>query len=487
VSSGMIWQTRGIRAGSIMHSRKELSSDEPSPNRDEKAPDASTADANAIVRKISIRLIPLLFLLYVLAYLDRINISFAGLEMNRQLGFSDQVFGLGAGIFFCGYFLFGVPSNLLVERLGARRWISMIMLAWGCISVAMAWAVTPAIFYGLRFALGVAEAGFFPGVILYLTYWFPSKERGLAVARFMSAIPVAGVLGALVSSMLLGMAGICGIAGWKWLFILTGLPSVFSGIIVWFCLCDRPEEASWLSNAERERLLDLLQQDRQACCASVAPGDNAGTGSVGVMSAFKDPRVWFFACLYFCLTLSMYGFQLWLPQIISAFGHMDNSKIALLSIIPAVCQAGGMLVVAGSSDRSGERRLHMAASACLAAMGLFACAMVHDPVAALAALSVTAFGIWGTVGPFWSMPTAGLSKASAATGIALINSVGNLGGFAGPYIVGLIKGATANVGLALVVMGLALLSAALMAVASPFCAESRRAVNAAGPDGTHAD
>lgn len=438
------------------------------------APTASDEES-AILRKISLKILPLLFLLYVLAYLDRINVSFAGLQMNQQLGFSDQVFGLGAGLFFCGYFLFGVPSNLMVQRLGARRWISIIMLAWGCLSVAMAWAVTPVIFYWLRFALGVAEAGFFPGIILYLTYWYPARARGLAVARFMSAIPVAGVLGGLVASVLLGMEGFGGLAGWKWLFIFTGMPSVLLGIVVWFYLCDSPEKAGWLCSAEKETLLRLLQKERVRDCTtdSFAGSDDKPRSQLhgllqnGSLSSFKDLAVWFFTVLYFCLTLSMYGYQLWLPQIISAFAHMRTSEIALLSVIPAICQAAGMLIVARSSDRSGERRLHMAVSALIAAIGLFASALVHDPVLALVALSVTAFGIWGTVGPFWAMPTASLSKVSAAAGIALINSVGNLGGFAGPYIVGLIKGSTSSVGLALNVMGLVLLLAGLLAVIAP--------------------
>jgi ACS family tartrate transporter-like MFS transporter len=399
-----------------------------------------------VFNKITLRLIPFMFVLYVVSYLDRINVSFAGLQMNQALNFNDEIFGLGGGIFFIGYFLFGIPSNLMVERLGARKWISLIMILWGIVSVMMVTIESPLSFYILRFLLGVAEAGFFPGMILYLTYWFPRRLHGTAVARFMTAIPAAGVLGGLISAQLLGMSGTLGLPGWKWLFICTGLPAVILGVVVFFYLTDRPELAAWLSDDERQWLIEHISVD--SADAKAAPS--------AMLSALRNSRVWLLAAIYFSLTLGMYGFQLWLPQIIHAFGGLSDATTALLSAIPAVFQALGMIVIAGHSDARGERRWHVALSAALAAAGLVATGCIKDPVISLMTLSLTALGIWGTVGPFWALPTAYLSRQSAAGGIALINSVGNLGGFAGPYLVGLIKKHTADFSHSLFAMALSL-------------------------------
>lgn len=401
-----------------------------------------------ILTKATWRLLPFMFILYVLSYLDRINVSFAGLQMNKDLGFDDSIFGFGAGIFFLGYFAFGIPSNLMVERFGARRWISIIMVIWGVISMAMATVSDPMSFYVLRFLLGVAEAGFFPGMILYLTYWFPKRERGMAVAKFMTAIPVAGVLGGLVSAKLLAMHGLYGMPGWKWLFLWTGAPSVVFGILVWFYLVDGPHSAKWLSDDERTSICAMLAADRE---------EHEGSGGAKLVDALKSPTIWMFALIYFSLTLGMYGFQLWLPQIIHNFGGLDDSQTALLSAIPAVFQALGMVIIAWSSDKRGERRIHVAASCCVAAGGLLISAFSHDPVVSMAALSLSAFGIWGVVGPFWALPTAALPPSLAAAGIALINSVGNLGGFAGPFLVGAIKEQTKSFELALSAMALSLI------------------------------
>lgn len=407
-----------------------------------------------VSRKVSLRLLPFMFVLYIMSYLDRINVSFAGLQMNQELGFTDTVFGFGLGIFFVGYFIFGIPSNMMVAKIGASKWISGIMIVWGAISVAMALVKDEQTFYLMRFFLGVAEAGFFPGMILYLTYWFPKRERGLAIARFMTAIPVAGVLGGIVASQLLAMHGLYGLAGWKWLFIITGAPSILLGFMVCSYLTDRPESAKWLNDTEKRTLLDSLAADRsteQHACTSVS-------------SVFTNKKVWLFALIYFCLTVGMYGFQLWLPQIIHAFGGLSDSQTALLSAIPAVFQALGMVIIAWNSDRLGERRWHVGGCTALAAVALVVSSLVHDPVLSMCALSIAAFGIWGTVGPFWSLPTASLSPGAAAAGIALINSVGNLGGFAGPYIVGLIKSATNSFACALGAMALSLIMAGVLAL-----------------------
>lgn len=394
---------------------------------------AADARLKSILAKVGFRLIPFMLLLYVAAYLDRINVSFAGLQMNRDLGFSDAVFGLGAGIFFVGYFLFGVPANMMIEKLGARRWISLIMVVWGSISASMTLVTNESVFYLLRALLGVAEAGFFPGMILYLTFWFPRREHGMAVARFMTAIPAAGVLGGLVASRVLSINAL-GLAGWKWLFLTTGSMSFLLGVVVFFYLTDKPAQASWLSADDRDCLTKALLLDR-----STSPTKALAQEPEPI---FKNKSVWMLALIYFLLTLGMYGFQLWLPQIIKSFGQIDDSTTAMLSAIPAVFQALGMLMVAGHSDRKGERRWHVALSAWLAAGGLLATSVSPNPLVALASLSLTAFGLWGVVGPFWAIPTATLPPLAAASGIAFINSVGNLGGFAGPYIVGLIKNTT---------------------------------------------
>lgn len=387
-----------------------------------------TTSQSAILRKVSLRLIPFMLLLYVIAYLDRINISFAGLQMNKDLGFTPEIFGLGSGAFFIGYFLFGVPSNVMVAKLGARKWIAIIMVAWGLLSTAFVEVKNVETFYLLRFLIGVAEAGFFPGMILYLTYWFPRREHAQAVSRFMTAIPLAGILGGLVASQVLQMHGILGLPGWKWLFLITGLPAIIFGFVVFFCLSDGPADCKWLSADERNRLCAFIEDDRKGVAAS-AQSENV----------FGNPKVWTFAILYFLLTLGMYGFQLWLPQIIESFGKLTDSTAALLSAIPAVFQAAGMILVARNSDRTAERRLHVASCAWLAASSLVLCAFCKDPILSLICLCASAFGLWGVVGPFWALPTTYLGHNAKAAGIGLINSVGNLGGFAGPYLVGFIR------------------------------------------------
>lgn len=386
-----------------------------------------------VLKKVSLRLLPFMWLLYVIAYLDRINISFAGLQMNKELTFGDDVFGLGAGIFFIGYFIFGLPSNLAVEKIGARKWITSIMVLWGIISVSMLFVRDHVSFYVMRFLLGAAEAGFFPGMILYLTYWFPRKERAAAVGKFMSAIPAAGVTGGLVAAAVLPMTHMS-LAGWQWLFLITGLPAVFLGAAVFFVLPDNPDKANWLTETEKETIAQTLAVDH----------NEEGT-SGGIAEVIASPKVWLFAALYFAFTIGMYGFQLWLPQIIAAFDHTDTSTTALLSAIPAVFQAVGMVLIASHSDKKQERRWHVALSAWSAAAMLIlagwsgSSSLPHSAHYSLAALSLCACALWGVVGPFWALTTSSLPKSQAAAGIGLVNSVGNLGGFVGPYFVGVVK------------------------------------------------
>ncbi|MBI2809259.1 MAG: MFS transporter [Candidatus Melainabacteria bacterium] len=419
-----------------------------------------TEDAyNRLLRKVTLRLLPFMFVLYIISYLDRINISFAGAPMSADLHFNEEIFGLGAGIFFFGYCLFGVPSNLALQKIGARKWISLIMVVWGFVSVFMAFVPNTPTFFAMRFLLGAAEAGFFPGMIFYLTKWFRKKEHGMAVAKFMSAIPAAGILGGLIAAKILAMPPLMGLPPWKWLFIITGSPAILLGLVVLIYLPDGPEDAKWLSAEEKLLLESRLGSD--SADKSKSPERKE------LFKTLFELKVWLLAMLYFSLTLGMYGFQLWLPQIISATAHGDDAQTALLSAIPAVFQALGMVLIARNSDRTGERRWHLAASASLAVVGLVIASVVPNPVASLAALCLTAFGIWGTVGPFWALPTAFLSGASAAAAIALINSIGNLGGFAGPYIVGAIKHHSPNFGASLLFMAGSLLFGAILAVSMP--------------------
>lgn len=416
-------------------------------------------DFDQVLRKVGWRLLPFMFLLYIISYLDRINISFVGLDMSKSLGFSDEVFGWGAGIFFIGYCLFGVPSNLILSRVGARRWIAVLMVAWGIISVSMAFVQSIPMFYAMRFLLGVAESGFFPGMVLYLTYWFPKQQHGRAVARFMTAIPVAGIAGSIIAARLLNVAQFCGLAGWKWLFIVTGSPSIILGAACWFFLTDSPSAARWLSDDERKILQDRLAEDRGSAAASAT--------QTPVLQVIAKPLVWLLALLYFLLTLGMYGFQLWLPQILFAFKAGSTSTTAMLTVIPAIFQALGMEMVARRSDKSGERKFHLATSACIAGAGLALAGMLTNPSLALAALCATAFGIWGTVGPFWAFPRGYLAPDLLPTGIGLINSVGNLGGCAGPALVGMIKHHSTNFSLSLWAMAASLLLAAFLPLVLP--------------------
>lgn len=413
-----------------------------------------TSADDSLIRKVSWRLLPFMLVLYIVSYLDRINVSFAALQMNQDLGFSDEAFGLGAGIFFFGYCIFGIPSNVVIERWGARRWITLIMIVWGMITVSICLVHDATQFYIMRFCLGLAEAGFFPGMIYYLTCWFPPKQYGAAVARFMVAIPLAGILGSLVAAQALSLDGAGGIRGWMWLFIVTGVPAILLGVAVFFLLPDSPEEAKWLSKEEAKRLSELIGR-----------GESKSDDSAfkNFFLALKEVSVWRFALLYFSLTVSMYGFQLWLPQIIKAFGDLDDTTTALVSAIPALFQALGMVLIAGSSDRKGERRFHVVAASAFTFAGLFISIVSDIPFLKMSGLCLAAFGIWGSVGPFWALTRESLNRQSHATGIALINSVGNLGGFAGPAIVGLVKQHSSGFGSSLIALSIASIAAAILA------------------------
>jgi D-galactonate transporter len=410
------------------------------------APSAVSAE-QAIFSKIRLRLIPFMFLLYVVAYLDRVNVGFAALQMNRDLGFGPQVYGRGAGIFFLGYTLFEVPSNLLMARVGARLWIARIMIVWGLVSAAMMYVDSVPLFYASRFLLGVAEAGFFPGMILYLTYWFPASERAKAVAQFMTGTAIANVIGGPLSGLLLTLDGTMGLAGWQWLFLVEGIPAVLLGLFVLYYLTEGPADAHWLSADERKWLIARMESDRAATVS--------GHDSSSLKAALLSPRVWYFGLLYFTIVVGFYGITFWLPQILKNLSGLSDVKIGLISAIPYVIAAVVMVVVAASSDRAGERRWHVAIPSFMSAFGLIMSATTRDPVLSLAALSLAAAGIWAALGPFWSLPTAFLTGAAAAGGIALINSLGNLGGFLSPMLIGEIRARTDSFAVALFVLAAA--------------------------------
>jgi D-galactonate transporter len=397
---------------------------------------AATAAApnaiDALYRKVAWRLIPLLFVCYIVAYLDRVNVGFAKLQMQNALQFSEAIYGLGAGIFFIGYFLFEVPSNLFLHRVGARRWIARIMVTWGLLSAATMFVTTPMTFYIVRFLLGAAEAGFFPGVILYLTYWFPSHRRGKATSLFIAAIPVAGILGGPFSGWILqSMDGINGWAGWQWLFLLQGLPTVAVGIVVLYFLDDRVSEAKWLTPTERATL------------AREIAADSRGKAEGSVWSTLAKPAVWLLAGVYFCVVSGLYGISFWMPSLIKAMGVKGALDIGLLSAIPWSFGVVAMYLVARSADKRNEQRWHSAIGCLVGAAGLvFSVVFSQTPVLALTGLTVATMGVMAALPVFWSMPTALLGGAAAATGIAFINSIGNLSGFSAPYMIGLIKDTT---------------------------------------------
>lgn len=411
----------------------------------------------ATYRKVGRRLIPLLFVAYVMAYLDRVNVGFAKLGMAADLGFSDTVYGLGAGIFFLGYFLFEVPSNVILHRVGARIWIARIMVGWGLVSAATMFVTTAPAFYAMRFILGVAEAGFFPGIILYLTYWFPRTHRAGMIAAFMTAIAVAGVIGGPISGWIMGtLNAVAGLAGWQWLFLLEGIPSVVVGVVVLLYLDNGPATARWLTEPERALLLERLAEDERT-------KEAAGGHRTTIAGALTDARVWILSAVYFGMALSIYAISFWLPQIIKETITTDNVAIGLISAIPWLVAGVAMTWNGRRSDRTGERRLHVAGPAFLGGIALGVSALPGvGGWAGIAAITVATAGILSAMSCFWSLPTGILSSTAAAVGIAWINSVGNLAGYASPFLVGKIRDATGSMVTALWMLAGALVVSGLL-------------------------
>jgi ACS family tartrate transporter-like MFS transporter len=375
------------------------------------------------------RLVPFLLVGYIVAWIDRVNVGFAALQMNHQLGFTPAVYGFGAGVFFIGYALFEVPSNLLLYRVGARRWFARIMITWGLLGSAMALVHGATSFYVLRFLLGVAEAGFFPGVIFYLGNWFPSSLRARAVAGFMTANPLSSAIGGPLAGLLLTLDSKMGLAGWQWLFLIEGIPAVVLGVVVLVYLPDTPADARWLSPEQRAALSERVRRE-----------DVAGkTHEATLAGALRHPGVWRLGIIYCLGSVGSYGLILWLPEILKGWSGYSNVVVGFASAIPYIVAAIATVLIGVHSDRTHERRLHAGVPCLIATVGFLGSALVHSPWLGLVGITLAAVGVFGKNGPFWAIPREFLCGPAAAGGLALINTVGALGGFLGPYAVGLVR------------------------------------------------
>jgi len=410
------------------------------------APVAVGASASAALdeayRKVTWRLLPFLMVLWILAWIDRVNIGFAKLQMLSDLKFSETVYGLGAGIFFIGYAFFEVPSNLLLEKIGARATIARITILWGICCIAMMFVTTPAMFYLLRFLLGVFEAGFYPGVILYLTYWYPTERRAKAFGLFMSASALAGVLGGpLAGTIMTGLAGVNGWAGWQWVFLLEGIPSIIAGIVTLLYLTDKPEKAHWLTEEEKRLIQADLERDRAAL----------GSREHRIMVALRDPRVWQFIAIFFCIILANSTLTFFGPTIVKEVGFTNPATVGWIMAVAYLFGGAGMILNGRSSDHHVESRYHcgLAALTGAVAMAILGFLVPNVPYLALIALTLAIVGTMSAIPVFWQMPNQFLAGSAAAAGIALINSVANLAGFGAPYAMGVIKDATGSVSLGL--------------------------------------
>lgn len=416
----------------------------------------SHSEVERTYRKVTLRLMPFLIICYIVSYLDRANISFAKLQFMNDLGFSEAAYGFGAGLFFVGYVLFEVPSNILMQRIGARRTLLRIMVLWGLISSAMMFVNSPTAFYVMRFFLGAAEAGFFPGVIFFLTYWFPAARRGRVTGFFMMGAAAAGVIGGPVSTwIMVHMSGFHGLHGWQWLFLFEGMPAVILGVVAFFFLCDKPREAKWLTEREKSIVLDELAAEEQR-----APGKHGH----GLRTAFSNPKVYLGIVVYFCILMPFNAIGFWAPTIIRDVGVKDLVDVGWLSSVVFLAGAIGTYVVGSSSDRTMERRWHLAAccaviTLCFALLPLVA----HNIALAVALLSLAAAASYGGFVVFWTIPATFLPGDSKASGIALITSLGGTGAFVSPTLVGALKASTGSIYLGLAILGaIALLGAIIM-------------------------
>ena len=407
-----------------------------------------------IFTKVARRLIPFMVALYTVSFLDRVNVGFAALTMNKDLGFTPEIYGWGAGIFFFGYFLFEIPSNVILTHVGARRWICRIMASWGVISAANAFVQGPTSFYVLRFLLGLAEAGFAPGMIFYLSLWFPARLRARYAATYFLAIPLTNVIGAPVSGLILGADGFLGLHGWQWLFVLEALPALVLAVVVFFFLPDGPADARWLDDRERERITQELSLERMSASEHIHD----------FRSALMDSRVLLLCAIYFGIVVGLYGIGYWLPQMVQGMGF-SNFAIVVLVALPYAAAGIAQYLWGRHSDNSGERVWHVALPAALSAFAFAISAALQSPALVLVALAIAAIGICSTLAPFWAMPPQFLSGKGAAAGIAAINAVGNLGGFIGPYAVGWALQETGNYSGGMMILAGFLLAAAALVLA----------------------
>jgi len=419
--------------------------------------DQPTDDGRHVLRRVRRRFIPFAFICYVVAYIDRVNIGFAATELQRDLGLSSTEYGLGAGLFFLGYCLFEIPSNLILERVGARRWIARIMIGWGLVSMGTMFITDVRSFMTARVLLGIAEAGFFPGMILYLTYWIPATDRARTGALFMMAAPVAVIVGAPVSEALLKLDGRLGLHGWQWLFLIEGLPAVVLGVLALAVLTDRPERATWLQPEEREWLVKTMAEER-------ARRQAVGHTSLG--RSFASGSLWLLCGVFFMNTVANYGIFLWLPKLLRDVSGAEGFTLSTITSVPFVAALAAMVLVGRHSDRTGERRLHVAACAATAAVGLLlAVASRGNMWPLVLSFTLSQMAQRALVGPFWAMPPQLLGGTAAAAGIALINAIGNLGGFVGPALVGTLHDVTGGYSGALLALSGALVIEALLVLA----------------------
>jgi len=416
-----------------------------------------------VIRKVSLRLLPFLFTLYVVAYLDRVNVGFAALQMKSALRFSDPVYGFGAGIFFIGYLIFQVPSNLALVKIGARRWLGIIIFCWGVISSATMFVHSPASFYVLRFSLGAAEAGFFPGILLYFTYWFPASARARSVSWFMIAMPVSGIIGGPLSGALLSVHGVSNLAGWQWLFLMEGLPAIILGAFVPFILTEKPSDAKWLSAEERETLLAAIRREGNSDRAGKSSDVPAGVNIVSHVIARRE--TWLLCAAYFTLLWTSLGLGLWLPEIVKNFSGFSDRMVGVLSAVPYIVAAAAMGFVAARSDKTRQPHIHFAGCAFAGAAGFFLSVQLHHVLLSTIFLSISVAGVYSAFGPFWAMPGEFLSGASAAAGIAFINSLGNLGGLFGPYVTGIVRQRTGSFAVGTIILGAVLFLSGILALA----------------------